>query len=174
MKDADMFNRRSGLDFAELSAMIQSAIQAAITPLTVRIGQLEEKIDKLSTDHVTRADIEKLRADLTRNMVSRDAYEPRHAALVERDVQLESMVRELRKDSEDELKKLVDMGTQSWQKMDARIDATKELVDTRLKEQQQAHLSEKDRAWLRMSQTVGFLAVVLALLDLVLRLLHLQ
>lgn len=161
-------------EFAEMTAIIQSTIQTAITPLSMRIQQLEDKIDRLTQDHVTRADVEKLRTEMVRNLVSRDAYEPRHAALIERDLQLEAMIRETRKDSEDELKKLIDMGSQSWQRMDARIDATKELVETRLKEQHEAQLSAKDRAWLRGSQTVGFIGLILAVLDLVLRLVHLQ
>jgi hypothetical protein len=161
-------------EFAEMTAIIQNTIQAAITPLSLRIQQLEDKIDKLSSDHVTRADIEKLRAEMVRNLVSRDSYEPRHAALIDRNMQLETMIRELRKDTEDEFKKLIDMGSQSWQRMDMRIDATKELVEDKLKQQHEAQLSAKDRAWLRGSQMVGFVGLILAVLDLVLRLAHLQ
>src|SRR6266702_2919844 len=83
---------------------ITSILQAIINPLTSKLQTLEDKVDKLNTDRVTRTDFENLRKEISGSYLPRDAYEPRHLALVERQATLEGGIREVRKDHVDDIK----------------------------------------------------------------------
>jgi hypothetical protein len=155
-----MAPRNTDLSGSDIAAIIQ----AAISPLLAKIQVLEEKVDRLGQDRVTRPDLEKL----TLAFVPRDAYEPRHAALIDRDRQLEDDMRELRKDLDTQLEKLTTQGTATWQRMDTRIEANKQLIEERMKQQQEAQLSEKDRAWVRWSIVAGWGAALIAILSFIL------
>lgn len=151
-------NEFSGADIAAI-------IQTAINPLLAKIQTLEDKVDRLAQDRVTRSDLEKL----TLAFVPRDAYEPRQAVLIERDKQLEDDLREMRKNIDEQLEKLAAQGTAALQRMDTRIDANKQLIEDRLKQQQDAQLSETDRAWVRWSIVAGWGAALIAVLSFLLQ-----
>ncbi|SRR5579875_986168 len=159
-----------GDDLSALATLMQSTINPLISKLQI----LETKVDSLNQDRVTRTDLEKLRGEIVGGFVDRASYEARHAAVVDRCMALDMAVRELRKDTEDEFKKLIDMGTQSWHRIDAKLDAMDKVIEDKLKEQQQAQLSATDRAWLRATQLASYAAIGLSALDLLLRLLHVQ
>lgn len=174
-----MFNRRS--EFAEITAIIRDAIN----PIGVEIQVLKEKVDKLSQDRVTRTDIEKMRTEMLTMFIPRDSYEPRHAALIERDSQIESSVREIRRDLDDRVKSFEARFTQGsmafqeyLQRLENKIDTfkkeTEDKVDTKLKEQSETELSGKDRAWLRWNQVMFFVVGGIGLFDVILRIFHIQ
>lgn len=166
---------RSRNNSVEMNAIIQSTIN----PLILRMQALEDKVDRLSQDHVTRTDIDKLRSELVGSLVPRDSYEPRHASLVERDAQLEGNLREMRRELEEKVKSFEDRLTQGndsfqhyLQMFEKRIDANRLYFEERMKQQVEAQLSVKDRAWVRGSQVIGFVATMLVILELVLQHTH--
>lgn len=132
---------------------IATIFQTAINPLMEEMRGLKTKVDQLTIDRVTRADVEKLRAEIVGSFVPRDSYEPRHAALIERDSQLEALLRELRHDYEVEI-----------EQVNARVDANRQHIDDRLKQVQDVQLSEKDRAWVRWGQALGAVALFVSIL----------
>jgi hypothetical protein len=159
-------------DYGDLSTLLISKLQV-----------LENKVDALNQDRVTRTDFENLRKEISGSYVPRDAYEPRHAALVERDLQLESQIRELRKDCETDLKELRDSVQKDQQRIHDRLESGKQQIEDRLslqqeqieqdiKQQQEAQLSAKDRHWVRISQIGGIAAIIIALVDLALQILQ--
>src|SRR4051794_15946834 len=113
-------------DYSELAVILQSTIN----PLVSKLQTLENKVDGLSQDRVTRTDLEKLRGEIVGSFVDRASYEARHAALIERHTQLDMNIKDLRRDMDQDLQKIED----------------------RLKQQQEATISDKDRNWLRWSQ----------------------
>src|SRR5438067_11012908 len=118
-------------DYGDIATMLQTII----SPLTSKLQTLEDKVDKLSQDRVTRSDIEKLRGELVGTMVPRDAYEPRHASLVERDMQLENISREERKDRIDQIKSLGNEMQLDLQRIHERLESGKQQLEERIKEQ---------------------------------------
>jgi ElaB/YqjD/DUF883 family membrane-anchored ribosome-binding protein len=118
-------------------------------------------------DRVTRSDIEKLRSEMSTAYVPRDAYEPRHAALIERDTQLDNNIRELRKDCESDIRQLREDVEKSLQKVHERLESGKQQIEDRFKEQQEVQLSTHDRVWVRWSQVVGYIGMVLAILGFI-------
>lgn len=174
-----MFNRRERSEFAEISAIIRDAIH----PIGSQMRTLEEKVDKLSQDRVTRSDVEKLRSEMVSLFVPRDSYEPRHAALIDRYTQIEGNIREVRRDLEERVKGFdarFTQGSQSIQQylqgLDLKIDSHKKTieddVETKFKDHMQTQLSAKDRAWLRGTQILSFVVGGIGLIDIILRLLH--
>lgn len=148
-------------DYSDLAAIMQTAI----TPLTTKLQAIDDKVNALSQDRVTRSDIEKLRAELIGTMVPRDAYEPRHLALTERMTTLDAMIREERKERDEEIKDIHDSMELDLQKIHERLESGKAQFEQRLKDQQEMQLSDKDRLWIRWSQLIGFVGIVLAVLD---------
>lgn len=130
-------------EYNDMAAIIQSAL----SPLVAEVQALKTKVDGLSTDRVTRIDIEKLRSEIVGSFVPRESYEPRHNHLIERIALLENMIREFRKE------------------YDADMQRLEQNFSDRLKQQQEVHLSTKDRAWLRFTQIGGVVAIVIALVD---------
>ena len=165
--------------YSDLAAIMSTAIG----PLTTKLQSIDDKVNALSQDRVTRSDIEKLRAELMGSMVPRDAYEPRHLALVERQTTLENSIREERKDRIDDMKTVRTDVEQDLQRVHERLESGKaqfeqrfkdqqEQVDDHFKEQQDMSLSNKDRLWIRWSQLIGFVGIVLAVLDWVTQHVH--
>lgn len=149
-------------DYTELLSWLSQAS----APMIAKLQTLEDKVDKLSQDRVTRTDIEKLRAELVGTMVPRDGYEARHQGLIARDTQIEDMVRELRKDYNEDLKEMRAEISDDLQKIHDRLESGKQQIEDRLKQAQEAQLSVKDRAWIRFSQLIGFAGILIALIDL--------
>jgi hypothetical protein len=162
-------------DILEISNIVQSSIQNAITPLSNKIGQLDDKVNALALDRVTRSDIEKLRAELIGTMVPRDAYEPRHAMLIERDAQLEIAMRDMRRDFQEDLKNMQAQHQIEMQRVHDRLESGKQQfekrmddIEDKMEKAQEAELSTKDRWWVRASIFSGIIAVVVALLEFLL------
>jgi hypothetical protein len=137
---------------------IAAIIRAAIEPLLMEIRDLKVKVDTLSSDRVTRTDLENVRKEIVGNYVPRDAYEPRHASLVERNAKLEDSLRDFRKEHEEDLLKIHE-----------RLESGKQQLEDRMKQQHEVQLNEKDRAWIRLSQASGFFAMALAILSWILQ-----
>lgn len=148
-------------DLAEILQMLQTAS----TPLVSKLQAIDEKVNVLSQDRVTRSDIEKLRAELVGSMVPRDSYEPRHLALTERQTTLEGSVREVRKEHADDMKALREAVEQDLERIHERLESGKQQLEDRMKQQTEAQLSTKDRNWVRVSQWAGILAIILSVLD---------
>jgi hypothetical protein len=108
---------------------------------------LKGKVDVLTQDRVTRVDMEKLRAEMMGVFVDRPWYEARHTALIERNAQLESMIRDLRHDIEEDQKKIHE-----------RLESGKEQIEERFKQQQ-------EKPWTRITQISGLVAMALVVLD---------
>jgi hypothetical protein len=138
---------------------ILNAIRQEIAPLASKMTVLEEKINDLNRDRVTRSDLEKL----TLAFVPRDAYEARHAQLVDRDKELEADIRDIRKELED-----------SQQKIHDRLESGKQQLEDRMKQIQEVRLTEQDRWWLRISQLLGGLGFFAAVIDFLLQHIHFQ
>jgi cell division protein FtsB len=117
---------------------LQNIINGALQPLVSKLNALEEKVDKLTSSYVARDDLEKLRQET----VLRDGYEVRLASLVARDTQLEEIIKRLDTHMRQEIKDL-----------EERID-----------KQAQAELSSTDRGWIRFSQLIGAIAIIISLL----------
>lgn len=133
---------------------IAAIIQAAVNPLMSEVQSLKGKVDVLSVDRITRTDLEKLRTEIVGSYVPRDSYEARHSALIDRNLQLETAMRELRKDYEADV-----------QRLNERLESGKQQLEVRIKDAQETELSAKDRNWLRFSQALGILSVVIVAID---------
>jgi len=132
---------------------ITAIIQTAITPLISKIQALEDKVDRLGQDRITRSDMEKL----TLTFVQRDAYETRHAVLVDQARQIEVDLRELRK-----------MQDEAFIRMREQLETTRKQMEEQLKLQQETALSSKDRAWVRWSITAGWIATAVSIITFLL------
>lgn len=150
-------------EFSELATFIQTTL----SPVTNKLQTLENKVDALNMDRVTRSDIEKLRSEMSTAYVPRDAYEPRHAALIERDAQLDTNQRELRKDYETDMRTLREDTEKALQKVHDRLESGKQQIEDRFKQQQDVQLSARDRTWVRWSQVVGYIGMALAILGFI-------
>lgn len=150
-------------DYSDLAAIMQTAI----TPLTTKLQAIDDKVNALSQDRVTRSDIEKLRAELVGSMVPRDSYEPRHLAMTERLTTLENGIREERKDRNGEIKAIHDSMELDLQKIHERLESGKAQLEQRIKDQQDITLSDKDRQWIRWTQIVSIASIVIAILEFV-------
>jgi hypothetical protein len=152
-------------DYSDLAALMQGIVN----PLASKLQVIDDKVNSLSQDRVTRSDIEKLRAELIGTMVPRDAYEPRHLALVERQTTLEAAIREARKEHIDEVKAIRDDMEQDLQRVHERLESGKAQIEQRIKDQQDVTLSDKDRLWIRWNQVVGFVGIAIALIELIMQ-----
>lgn len=139
-------------DYNDLALILQSTIN----PLVSKLQTLETKVDNLNQDRVTRTDLEKLRGEIVGSFVDRASYEARHAALIDRNTALDMNIKDLRRDMDQDLQKIHD-----------RLESGKQQIEDRIKQQSDAQLSVKDRAWLRWSQIAGCAGIVIALLDVI-------
>lgn len=152
-------DRGRNYDMIDMMQQINASIKAELSPITSKLGVLEEKVNDLNKDRVTRTDLEKM----TSNFVQRDAYEARHTQLIDRDKQLEDDVRELRRDVE-----------AADQKIHERLESGKQQIEDRIKNAQELQLSEKDRNWMRITQVMGALGMIGALFDFIFQHVHIQ
>lgn len=158
---------------------IANIVQSAIAPLSNKVQSVDDKVNLLNQDRVTRTDFEKLRQELHGSMVPRDVYETRHSALIERDAQLESSIRELRRDHEEDMKSSQAQHQQEMQRIHDRIESGKQQFEARIKEAEQSienaqekELTSKDRFWIRVSQAFGIIAIILSLIEILLGHVH--
>jgi predicted nucleic acid-binding Zn-ribbon protein len=166
---------KNNADILEITNIVQATIQTAITPLSNKIQSLDDKVNALALDRATRSDIEKLRAELVGTMVPRDAYNPQHAMLIERDAQLEAAMRDMRRDLQEDLKNMQAQHQIEMQRVHDRLESGKQQfekrmddIEDKMEDAKQAELSTKDRWWVRASIFSGFIAVVVALLEFLL------
>lgn len=138
--------RNEDLNAMDLLDRINTSIKSELSPLTTKIDALDNKVSELYRDRVTRVDLEKL----TSAFVPRDAYEARHAQLIERDKDLENDTRELR----------------------TKLETIQNSLEEKIKHQQEIQLSEKDRTWIRMGQVMGALGLLGAALEFILSHIH--
>lgn len=138
--------RNEDLNAMDLLDRINTSIKSELSPLTTKIDALDNKVSELYRDRVTRVDLEKL----TSAFVPRDAYEARHAQLIERDKDLENDTRELR----------------------TKLETIQNSLEEKIKHQQEIQLSEKDRTWIRMGQIMGALGLLGAALEFILAHIH--
>lgn len=115
---------------------------------------VENKVDALNQDRVTRSDFENLRKEISGSYVPRDTYEARHAILIERDNQIELQ-------HKTDLKELRDYIEKNILQREKAI----EQLEHKIEQQHDIQLSTKDRNWMRISQWTGILAIVLSILD---------
>lgn len=130
-------------EYGDLSALLVSKLQI-----------LETKVDALNQDRVTRSDFENLRKDISNSYVPRDAYEARHAVLIERDNQLEMQHKTDLKDLRDYIEKNILLREKAIEQLKKEMD-----------EQQNIQLSAKDRNWLRFYYVISILSFVGAIFD---------
>src|SRR5690242_17615352 len=93
-------------EYNEIAAIIQSTLESLMSKLDAKVDRLEVKVDHLTQDRVTRADVEKLRSELQANLVPRDSYEARHAALIQRDTDIEARLKQAEDRTQAELQRL--------------------------------------------------------------------
>jgi Skp family chaperone for outer membrane proteins len=166
-------------DILEISNIVQTTIQTAITPLSNKIQSLDDKVNALALDRATRSDIEKLRAELVGTMVPRDAYNPQHAMLIERDAQLEAAMRDMRRDLQEDLKNMQAQYQNDLKYIHERLESGKKQfedrmdgIESKIEKAQEAELSTKDRFWVRASIFSGFVAVLMTILEFLLGHVH--
>jgi hypothetical protein len=73
---------------------------------------------------------------------------------VDRNLQLENTIRELRKDYEADV-----------QRLHERFESGKQQLEDRFKQQAETELSAKDRAWIRFNQLLGILSILIVLVE---------
>jgi tetrahydromethanopterin S-methyltransferase subunit G len=161
-------------DYGDIVQLIQSAIVPLVSKVESKVDKLDEKVDRIAQEHASRADLEALRRDIQTTYVPRDAYEPRHAALIARDSQLEAALKQVEMSSQAEFQRLHERLESGKQQFEDRFREQKEAQEKQLKEQQNASLSDQDRRWVRGSQIFSFVAVLMALLDFIFQHVHIQ
>lgn len=170
-------------DYLEIVNVVQNTIQSAINPLISKINAIDEKVNELRQDRVTRTEftstIESLRKEVMGSMVPRDAYEPRHAALIERDAQLEASMRDLRRDFQEDMKNMQAQYQSDLKYIHERLESGKKQfedrmddIEAKIDKEREAVLSTQDRFWVRFSQVTGVLAIVIALLEFLMAHVH--
>jgi DNA anti-recombination protein RmuC len=157
-------------DYSEIAIIVEATLKPLIEKLggvDNKIDRLELKVNHLSEDRVTRADVEKLRNELQANLVPRDSYEARHAALIQRSTDTESRLRKHEDDAQAALQHIHERLESGKQQIEDRIRDHEKKTEEKFKEQQNTQLSDKDRQWLRLNQFFGVLAVVIAIVGLI-------
>lgn len=117
-----------------------------------------QRIDDRTRDLATRADLEKLRAEIMSVMVTKDGLEPRINNITDRLLRTENgLVSQARE--QDEWVKTFAAGADK-----AHKDIYNE-IDNRMKEKQAQSLSSTDRVWLRVGQVGGMASLVISILS---------
>ena len=150
-------------EYTDIAQIIQSTLEPLMAKLDTKIDRLELKVNHLSEDRVTRADIEKLRSELQANLVPRDSYEARHAALIAHDADMETRFKKHEEDAQSIVQRIYE-----------KFELSNHQMEEKLKESQNAHLNDKDRQWIRFNQFFGIVAVIVAIAGLVLDHVRLQ
>lgn len=139
-------------EYGDLSTLLMSKLQI-----------VENKVDALNQDRVTRSDFEGLRKEISGSYVPRDTYEARHAILIERDNQIELQ-------HKTDLKELRDYIEKNILQREKAI----EQLSNKIEQQHDIQLSVKDRNWMRVSQAISVLAFLAAVLDWIFQHIKLQ
>lgn len=145
-----MTPHRGSNDYSELTTLMQ----ATITPLVTELQIVKNKVDLLNQDRVTRSDLK----ELSNSFVSRDYYNVAHR-------QIEESILDVRKDQE----ALRNEAQQAYQRLHERLESGKQQLEDRMKQQHEAQLSLKDRAWLRFSQVASVVAILASAADILLQ-----
>lgn len=198
-----MSPRSTNQDLLEIANVVQAAIQTAIVPLVAKINDLDNKVNGLALDRVTRSDIEKLRTELVSSTVSKDVYETRHVNLIQRDAQIEESLRNAIRDHQDAIKNMQAQHQQEMQRLHERLESGKqqfeerqEQIETKLEKSideiegkleksikelkanfdntKQAELSAKDQWWIRASIIIAFVSMLVAVLAFLVEHVHLN
>jgi DNA anti-recombination protein RmuC len=139
-----MSPRNTNQDLLEIANVVQAAIQTAIVPLVAKINDLDNKVNGLALDRVTRSDIEKLRTELISSTVQKDVYETRHVSLIQRDSQIEESVRNAIRDYQEAFKSLQAQHQQEMQRLHERLESGKKQFEER-QEQIEAKLEKSTK-----------------------------
>ena len=198
-----MSPRSTNQDLLEIANVVQAAIQTAIVPLVAKINDLDNKVNGLALDRVTRSDIEKLRTELVSSTVSKDVHETRHVNLIQRDAQIEESLRNAIRDHQDAIKNMQAQHQQEMQRLHERLESGKqqfeerqEQIETKLEKSideiegkleksikelkanfdntKQAELSAKDQWWIRASIIIAFVSMLVAVLAFLVEHVHLN
>jgi hypothetical protein len=146
-------------DYSEIAALIKATLDPLVSKVSsveAKVDRLEGKVDVLSQDRATRGDLDKLRQELFSTFVPQNFYEARHQALISRAAEIENDVKTLRADVNIQIQHIHD-----------RLESGKQQIENRLKDQQEAELSSRDRNWVRWTQALGFIAVAITILGLI-------
>lgn len=128
-----------------------------ISDVNKKIERLSDKFEELARDYVTRADIDNLRKEIQTSFVLRAEYEPRHNALISRDSYLESEIKRIDSESQNE-----------FQRLHERLESGKQQIEDRFKQEREVVLNSKDRSWVRVSQILGIVALIVSIVGLLL------
>lgn len=153
-------------EYAEIAQIIQSTLEPLMSKLDAKVDRLEVKVDHLTQDRVTRADVEKLRSELQANLVPRDSYEARHAALIQRDTDIEARLKQTEDRTQAELQRVHDRLENGKKQIEERFEAGRVWLENYMKEQHNTQLNDKDRHWIRFSQFFGVIAVIITIIDM--------
>ena len=178
---SSMSPKSNNSDILEISNIMQTIIQSAIGPLSAKIGQLDDKVNALALDRVTRSDIEKLRTELTNTTVQKDVYETRHLTLIQRDAQLEESLRNVIRDNQETIKNIQAQNYAEMQRMHERLESGKQQFEDRMKDieekiekSREYEISAKDKIWMRISIIGGSISVFVAIIDFLIGHVHLN
>lgn len=130
---------------------LMAALEKASQPFNARLMGLENKMDLLMQDRVTRTDMTLMRNELLASLVPFASYKPEHAALVEKDAQLAAQLTQYRTEAQSDI-----------QRITAMIASLQTSIDSKFSQAQEATLSQKDRSWVRSTQIVAIISVVLS------------
>lgn len=165
-------NNSNALDTATLLKLLDEMGR----PFANKLDRIEEKL----ANHATKDDLTKLRTEmtdqfnrvdvrLTNGYVTKDVYESRHSQLVGRDLQLDEAIRAERQERDKDMAEIKALFREASVQLDAfrqqgelRFQTVEQNVDKKLKENNEAQLSSKDRAWIRGNQIVSWLALAAA------------
>jgi chromosome segregation ATPase len=166
-------------DILEITNIVQTTIQAAIGPLSAKIGQLDDKVNALALDRVTRSDIEKLRTELTNTTVQKDVYETRHLTLIQRDAQLEESLRNAIREHQEDIKNAQAQNQIEMQRVHERLESGKQQfekrmddIEDKIEKAKETELTTKDRVWLRISIIGGSISVAVAIIQFLMGHIH--
>lgn len=140
-------------------------VLATLNPLVNKLQSLEEKVDRLSSDHATRSDIEKLRNELVGLFVPRESFEERHQALIANNRNIESSVRNNR----DTIMDLIKAHEDEIKNVKLQIEESEDKFIKLLEESKENELTAKERLWVRWAYIGGFVSVIIAIADVVIQ-----
>lgn len=140
-------------------------VLATITPLINKLQSLDEKVDRLGSDHATRSDIEKLRNELVGSFVPRDAYEERYQAFAASNKNLEAAI----KNNRDDITTLINAKNEESRKYKEQIETSENKFEKMMLDSRANELSTKDRSWLRLAYISGFISVAIAIADAIMQ-----
>jgi len=161
-------------EYSEIAQIIQSTLEPLMAKLDTKIDRLELKVNHLSEDRVTRADVEKLRSELVTTMVPRDSYEARHTSIISRASDMETRLKKHEEDAQSIVQKLYEKFELSNRDLESQFKEHEKKTEEKLDKKDDVHLNNKERGWLRFSQISGALAIIIAIIGILLEHVRLQ